>query len=167
MKRNFSEFQTKSSWGRDGGNFNIRNHNHNNHKGKTGSNCKGIKVDGMWITNRYFKDFAKLAPKEKDAICELKKDPNFENKTTISGMNANSDGYSNHAEPILIVNTIINAIERAFSVDATSESDTDTTINNWTKALARLVGCILMNRRRGDIRWYIRLLTFFQRHKIQ
>ena len=45
-----------------------------------------MKVDGMWITNCYYHDFVKLKPKQKDTIRKLKKDPNFESKTNISGM---------------------------------------------------------------------------------
>ena len=94
-KRIMRKFQTKNIEGRGGGNSNIRNHNNSNHKGQHMPISKGMKMGGIRITNHYYKDFAKLISKQKDAIRELKKYPNFESKTQISGTNANSDGTLN------------------------------------------------------------------------
>ena len=91
-KRIMRKFQTKNIEGRGGGNSNIRNHNNSNHKGQHMPISKGMKMGGIRITNHFYKDFAKLRSKQKDAIRELKKYPNFESKTQISGTNANSDG---------------------------------------------------------------------------
>ena len=104
----------------------------------------------MWITNRYYKEFVKRTPKQKDAIRELKKDPNFESNIQINGININLDSYSNHPEYIPITSTIANTIEKVFSKNTSRESDTDTTTNKGTQDPAGSVGGILMNRRCGD-----------------
>ena len=86
-----SKFQTRNNGGRSSGKLNEWNHNENNHKRQRGSNNTGIKLDGVWITNHYYKDFAKLTTIQKDMIRELKKDPKFKSKNQISWMNTNTD----------------------------------------------------------------------------
>ena len=88
--------------------------------------------------------------KQKDAIRELKKDPNFENKSQNSDITINANENPRHPEYISIASIITEAVKKEFSKYTSRDSDTNIITNNGSRYHTGSIGSIFMNRRRGD-----------------
>jgi len=134
-----------------------RNYNRNrsdNHK-TTDKPGDGIKVDGRWLTNKYYPDFNSLTQKQKKAVINLKKNPSNtgNGKTdsrTIQGARTEDDTLT-VGESRSICSSL-SRIETALSNGVTqasrdNEGNPQSPREAGSRAPVGSVGGILMNRR--------------------